>query len=75
MRHRRPRRQFRSERLRALSRLEPDDSSADPGHDYLLALAETERAILVSGDQHLPALGEQLPIQSARAFLDKLAGA
>ena len=44
--------------------------SADPGDDYLLALAESERAILVSGDQHLLALADQLPIQTARAFLD-----
>ena len=49
--------------------------SADPGDEYLLALAEAERAILVSGDQHLLALGDQLPIQTARAFLGKLAGA
>ncbi len=46
--------------------------SADPGDDYLLALAETERAMLVSGDQHLLALADELPIWSARAFLDSL---
>lgn len=47
--------------------------SSDPGDDYLLALAEQERAVLVSGDQHLLALAEELPIQTARAFLDNLA--
>jgi putative PIN family toxin of toxin-antitoxin system len=47
--------------------------SADPGDDYLLALAEAERAVLVSGDQHLLALAGELPILTPRAFLDTLA--
>ena len=46
--------------------------SADPGDDYLLALAESERALLVSGDRHLLVLAEELPILTARAFLDAL---
>lgn len=46
--------------------------STDPGDDYLLALAESERALLVSGDQHLLELADDLPIQTARAFLDGL---
>jgi uncharacterized protein len=50
----------------------PPRRSHDPGDDYLLALAESERAVLVSGDQHLLALADQLPIQTARAFLDRL---
>jgi putative PIN family toxin of toxin-antitoxin system len=49
--------------------------SADPEDDYLLALAENERAILVSGDKHLLELANELPIQTARAFLGRLAGA
>jgi predicted nucleic acid-binding protein len=49
--------------------------SADPGDDYLLALAEAERAVLVSGDRHLHALAGQLPILAPRAFLDQLAEA
>lgn len=58
----------------------PDPSTAphrstDPGDDYLLALAENERAVLVSGDRHLLVLGDLLPIQSARRFLDDLQGA
>ncbi len=52
----------------------PPRRSADPGDDYLLALAEQEHAVLVSGDQHLLALAGELPIQTARAFLDQLAG-
>jgi hypothetical protein len=53
---------------------EPARRSADPGDDYLIALAEAERAVLVSGDRHLLALADDLPIQTARAFLDSLAG-
>jgi uncharacterized protein len=49
--------------------------SADPGDDYLLALAESARAVLVSGDQHLLVLADELPIQTARAFVDRLADA
>jgi putative PIN family toxin of toxin-antitoxin system len=48
----------------------PPRRSSDPGDDYLLALAEQERAILVSGDQHLLALASEFPILTARAFLD-----
>jgi putative PIN family toxin of toxin-antitoxin system len=50
----------------------PGHHSVDPGDDYVLALAEHERALLVSGDQHLLALADRLPIHSARAFLDAL---
>jgi putative PIN family toxin of toxin-antitoxin system len=49
------------------------DRSADPGDDYLLALAQSERAVLVSGDQHLLDLADRLPIQTARSFLNRLA--
>jgi uncharacterized protein len=52
----------------------PARRSADPGDDYLLALAEAERALLVTGDQHLLTLADQLPIQTARAFLATLVG-
>ena len=48
----------------------PARHSADPGDDYLLALAEAELAVLVSGDQHLLALAGELPIFTPRAFLD-----
>lgn len=68
------------ELLRGAVRLAPDPEaparrSADPGDDYLLALAEVERAVLVSGDQHLLALAGALPIFTPRAFLDALARA
>lgn len=46
--------------------------SEDPDDDYLLALAEQERAILVSGDRHLLALADRFPVVTARAFLETL---
>ena len=48
--------------------------SADPGDDYLLALAEGERAVLVSGDRHLLDLADDLPIRTARGWLEELGG-
>ena len=59
----------------AILAADPPDAarrSADAGDDYLLALAEGERAILVSGDQHLLTLADQLPIQTARGFVNAL---
>jgi putative PIN family toxin of toxin-antitoxin system len=47
----------------------PGLRSEDPGDDYLLALAETERAVLVSGDRHLLALTSELPVLTPREFL------
>jgi putative PIN family toxin of toxin-antitoxin system len=47
----------------------PTSRSEDPGDDYLLALAEAERAVLVSGDRHLLALTEELPVLTVREFL------
>ncbi|MEX2211267.1 MAG: putative toxin-antitoxin system toxin component, PIN family [Gaiellaceae bacterium] len=43
--------------------------SADPGDDYLIALAARERVALVSGDSHLLALRDQIPAFSPREFL------
>jgi putative PIN family toxin of toxin-antitoxin system len=64
---------LRSGAVLAADPAEPERRSADAGDDYLIALAAQERAVLVSGDQHLLALGEELPIETAHAFLDKLA--
>lgn len=63
--------------LRRGTHLAPDPEtpvgrSSDPGDDYLLALAETAHAVLVTGDQHLLALAGDLPIRTARVFLDEL---
>jgi putative PIN family toxin of toxin-antitoxin system len=58
--------------LLATDPAEPPLRSADPGDDYLLALAENARAVLVSGDRHLLALADELPIQTARSFLANL---
>lgn len=50
----------------------PASRSADPGDDYLLALAEALGALLVSGDRHLLKLADRLPVVSPRQFLDSL---
>lgn len=66
-------------RLRRAATLAPDPAgppqrlSADPGDDYLLALAADQRAWLVSGDGHLLALADELPIHAPAGFLALLA--
>lgn len=47
----------------------PRTRSPDPDDDYLIALASGERAVLVSGDNHLLGLSEDLPIVSPARFL------
>lgn len=49
----------------------PARRSRDPGDDYLLALAESAAAILVTGDQDLLDV-KGLPIRSPHAFLETL---
>ena len=51
----------------------PEFRSADAGDDYLIALAAAEQAILVSGDQHLLTLADEIPVRSPRQFLELLA--
>ncbi|MGH8934720.1 MAG: putative toxin-antitoxin system toxin component, PIN family [Acidimicrobiia bacterium] len=47
----------------------PSVRSADPGDDYLIALAEAESAALVSGDDHLLGLQEDIPVFASSRFL------
>jgi putative PIN family toxin of toxin-antitoxin system len=47
----------------------PTRASEDPGDDYLIALAEHERAALVSGDRHLLELAGDLPTYAPADFL------
>lgn len=47
----------------------PPVSSPDPDDDYLLALAITEQAFLVTGDEHLLSLAEERPIHRPADFL------
>jgi uncharacterized protein len=65
-------------RREALAVPDPEEAptvrSEDPGDDYLLALGETERAALVSGDRHLLALSAELPVLTAREFLGIVGG-
>lgn len=48
--------------------------SPDPGDDYVIALAEAERAALVSGDRHLLGLARDIPVLSPAAFLSVVEG-
>lgn len=48
----------------------PAEWSADPGDDYLIALAQGESSVLVSGDTHLLKLAKSLPVYSPRDFLE-----
>jgi len=50
----------------------PAITSADPGDDYLIAVAESRRAILVSGDKHLFDLAAEIPVFPPALFLDLL---
>jgi putative PIN family toxin of toxin-antitoxin system len=50
----------------------PPVRSRDPDDDYLIALASTHRAALVTGDKDLLALEGKIPVFSPRAFLDLL---
>jgi uncharacterized protein len=53
---------------------EPPRMSADRGDDYLIALARQQHAVLVSGDQHLLKLANEIPVETARGFLNKPPG-
>jgi uncharacterized protein len=58
--------------LRVADPQEPLRRSADPDDDYLIALAETAPAVLVSGDGHVLALAASLPIRTPADFLAQL---
>ena len=64
--------------LRKLAVIAPDPAqpyavrSEDRGDDYLIAVAAAQRAPLVSGDQHLLDLADEIPVLSAREFLELL---
>ena len=51
----------------------PPRRSRDAGDDYLLALAESCAAIVVSGDRDLLHLASDLPVHSPAEFLTALA--
>jgi len=44
--------------------------SADPDDDYLIALAASNDALLVSGDKHLLDLASELPILPPARFIE-----
>lgn len=51
----------------------PTITSPDPDDDYLISLAETSRAMIVSGDAHLQGLAERIPVYTPASFLGLLA--
>jgi putative PIN family toxin of toxin-antitoxin system len=52
----------------------PEPLSGDPDDEYLIDLARANRVdALVSGDAHLVALRDQLPVRTPREFLESLA--
>lgn len=62
-------------RFRLLGSMAPDPPkplrwSSDAGDDYLFALAESTRALVISGDQHVLRLADELPVRSARQLLE-----
>jgi putative PIN family toxin of toxin-antitoxin system len=50
----------------------PPIHSPDPGDEYLLALAVSRRAFLVTGDRHLFGLRDDLPIFTPAEFVGML---
>ena len=46
----------------------PSVRSGDPDDDYLIALAASERAVLVSADEHLLELEGKIPVYSPAGF-------
>lgn len=50
----------------------PSVQSPDPGDDYLIALAESGQALIVSGDGHLLGLAGQVPVFAPVDFLAQL---
>lgn len=52
----------------------PKLRSADPGDDFLIALAKEAQAFIISGDRHLLDLEEALPVYRPAAFLAMISG-
>ena len=50
----------------------PPSRSRDAGDDYILALAASRSAVLVTGDRDILDLGSDLPIYSPSSFLASL---
>jgi uncharacterized protein len=52
----------------------PSIRSSDPGDDYLIALAASAHAILVSGDSDLLDLAAAIPVVSPARFRERISG-
>ena len=51
---------------------EPPVRSSDPADDYLIALAASKRAVIVSGDVHLTTLADKIHVRRPADFLAEL---
>lgn len=49
----------------------PPISSKDPDDDYIISLAQRTQSVIVSGDSHLLALSDKIPVYSPIDFLEK----
>ncbi|MCL4449473.1 MAG: putative toxin-antitoxin system toxin component, PIN family [Actinobacteria bacterium] len=47
-------------------------SSKDPDDDYIISLALSTQSVIVSGDSHLLALSDEIPVYSPIDFLERL---
>jgi predicted nucleic acid-binding protein len=47
--------------------------SVEPGDDYLIALPASRQAMLVSGDKHLLALADHIPVLAPAEFVKQVA--
>ncbi len=50
----------------------PSICSKDPDDDYVISLALSTQSVIVSGDSHLLALSDEIPVYSPADFLEKL---
>ena len=50
----------------------PSVCSKDPDDDYIISLALSTQSVIVSGDSHLLALSDEIPVYSPTDFLEKL---
>lgn len=46
----------------------PSLRTADPNDDFVVAIAEEARAVIVSGDQHLLEMAGRIPVRSPEGF-------
>ncbi len=53
-------------------KVSPSICSKDPDDDYVISLALSTQSVIVSGDSHLLALSDEIPVNSPADVLEKL---